>query len=188
MRKSIYIIVALLALALGQANAQRYLPSMRGIELRGGTVDGKLNGENIYTGLALSTYTKSGNRWVIGGEYLQKGYAYKDISIPLAQITGEGGYYFNFLSDGSKTFFLSLGTSLLAGYETSNWSEKLLFDGSTLQSSDSFIYGGAITLELECYLTDKVVLLLNTRERVLWGTPTGQFHTQYGIGIKFIIN
>ena len=68
-----------------------------------------------------------------------------------------------------QDFFLSLGTSLLADYESSNWSEKQLFDGSILQSRDSFIYGGAITLELECYLTDKVLLLLNTRERVLWG-------------------
>ena len=123
----------MLALAVGQANAQRYLPSMRGIELRGRTADGTLNGADFYTCEVLSTYTKSGNRWLFGSEYLQKGYAYKDITIPLAQITSEGGYYFNFLSDGSKTFFLSLGTSLLAGYETSNWSEKQLFDGSTLQ-------------------------------------------------------
>jgi len=76
----------------------------------------------------------------------------------------------------------------LAGYKTSNWSEKQLFDGSTLQGSDSFIKGGTITLEQECYLTDRIVLLLNTHERVLRGTPTGHFHTQDGTGIKFIIN
>lgn len=188
MRKIFFITALLLALFSGAVQAQRYLPSMRGVDLRFGAVDGKLNGENFYTGVAMSTYTKNGNRWVFGGEYLQKGYEYKDIIIPLAQFTAEGGHYFKLLSDGSKTFFLSFGTSVLAGYETSNWSEKRLFDGSTLQSKDAFIYGGALSLELESYLTDRIVLLINARERVLWGSPTGHFHTQYGIGLKFIIN
>ena len=58
-------------------------------------------------------------------------------------------YYMNFLSDRKKTFFLSLGLSALAGYETSNWGDKLLPDGSTLTDKDGFVYGGALTLELE---------------------------------------
>lgn len=136
MKRIFFITALLLALFSEAAQAQRYLPSMRGIDLRFGAVDGKLSGDNFYTGVAMSTYTKNGNRWVFGGEYLQKGYGYKDITIPLAQFTAEGGYYFNFLSDGSKTFFLSFGTSVLAGYETSNWSEKRLFYGSTLRSAE----------------------------------------------------
>ena len=51
-----------------------------------------------------------------------------------------------------------------------------------------FIYGGALTLELETYLTDRVVLLVNARERMLFGSDIGKFHTQVGIGLKFIIN
>ena len=53
---------------------------------------------------------------------------------------------------------------------------------------DCFIYGGALTLELEAYLTDRVALLLNARERALFGSDIGKFHTQVGIGVKFIIN
>lgn len=188
MRGYIILMVAFLALLSGQANAQRYMPGQRGVELRGGVVDGRLNGENFYTGAAISTYTKNGNRSVFGAEYLQKGYAYNDRTIPVAQFTAEGGYYANFLSNGSKTFFLSFGTSVLAGYETSNWSEKLLYDGATLRNKDAFLYGGAVTLELESYLTDRVILLINARERVLWGSSIGKFHIQYGIGIKIIIN
>ena len=120
MKRWLFIIVALLALT-GQANAQRYLPGMRGLELRGGLVDGIQKPLNYYTGIGLSTYTKNGNRWVFGAEYLSKEYAYKNISIPKAQITAEGGYYMKFLSDPSKTVFLSIGGSALAGYETSNW-------------------------------------------------------------------
>lgn len=63
-----------------------------------------------------------------------------------------------FLSDRQKTFFLSLGLSALAGYETSNRGYKLLPNGTTLLNKGCFIYGGALTLELETYLTDRVVL------------------------------
>ena len=108
-----------------------------------------------HIGAAYSVYTKNANRWVLGGEYLEKLYNYKDIKIPVQQFTAEGGYYLNFLSDRRKTFFLSLGLSALAGYETSNRDKKLLPDGSTLLDKDCFVYGGALTLELEAYLTDR---------------------------------
>ena len=187
MKKYLFVVVALLAL-VGQANAQRYLPGMRGVEFKGGFVDGIKKPTNYYVGVGLSTYTKNGNRWVFGAEYLSKQYGYKEWNIPKAQFTAEGGYYLKFLSDASKTFFLSLGGSALAGYETSRGGDKLLPDGATLQSKDAFIYGGAVTLELETYLSDKVVLLLNARERALWGSSIGHFHFTFGAGIKFIIN
>lgn len=57
------------------------------------------------------------------------------------------------------------------GYETVNGGKGLLFDGAVLKKHESFIYGGAVTLEAETYLSDKVVLLLRLRERVLWGVP-----------------
>jgi len=191
MRRLLFIILASLAL-IGQANAQRCLPKMQGICLTTGMADGFYNHTNLnetgyYFGAALSTYTKSSNKWVFGGEYLQKYNPYKDTRIPTTQFTAEGGYYYNFLSDAGKTFFLFFGGSALAGYETVNWGEKTLFDGSRLTNDDAFIYGGAVTLELESYLTDRIVLLLDARERCLWGGSTGHFHTQFGVGIKFIL-
>lgn len=187
MKKYLFIVVALLVLT-GQANAQRCLPGMRGIELRGGFVDGVQKPLNYYGSIALSTYTKHGNRWVFGAEYLNKNYEYKNMQIPKVQITAEGGHYLKFLSDPSKTFFLSIGGSALLGYETSRWGDKVLPDGATLLNKDAFIYGGAITLELETYISDRIVFLINARERVLWGSSIGHFHTQFGVGLKFIIN
>ena len=125
---------------------------------------------DFYTGIAMSTYTKHANRWVVGAEYLQKSYGYRDMQIPRAQFTLEGGYFLKFLSDPSKTFFLSIGGSALAGYETVNWGDKQLPDGSLLTTKDAFIYGGAVTLELESYITDRIVLLASIRERCLWGS------------------
>lgn len=194
MRRLTIILTLALCFALsGGANAQRQLSGMRGIQVTGGMVDGTYssktqNETGYYFGLAMATYAKNGNKWVFGGEFLQRYYPYRETRLPMNQFTAEGGYYYNFLSDPSKTVFFSLGSSALAGYETSNWGKKVLYDGSTLQNKDAFIYGGAITLEVETYLTDRIVLLLTGRERILWGSSTRHFHTQFGVGLKFIIN
>ncbi|MCC8036138.1 MAG: conjugal transfer protein TraO [Rikenellaceae bacterium] len=194
MKRVIIIMTLALCLALpGGAFAQRCLPGMRGIQVTGGMVDGiyssrQDNKAGYYFGAAMATYAKNCNKWVFGVEFLERYHPYREIRLPVSQFTAEGGYYLNILSDGSKTFFLNLGGSALVGYETVNRGEKKLYDGSTLRDKDSFIGGGAVTLEVEAYLTDKVVLLVTGRERVLWGNSTGHFHAQFGIGIKFIIN
>ncbi len=179
--------------AAGTVQAQRCLPGMQGIQVTGGMVDGfysasKKNELGYYFGLSMATYTKNANKWVFGAEFLNRYYPYKDERLPVNQFTGEGGYYLKFLSGHNKVLLFSLGGSALVGYETINWGEKTLFDGSTLRNKDKFLYGGAITLEMETYLSDRIVLLLTARERVLWGTSTGRFHTQFGLGLKFIIN
>ena len=184
MKRFLFIgILFVLCLHFNQAHAQRYLPGMKGLQVTAGMADGVHWNDNTdfayHIGAAYSVYTKNANRWVIGGEYLHKKYDYTDMQIPVEQFTAEGGYYLKFLSDRRKTFFLSLGLSALAGYETSN---------STLLDKDCFIYGGALTLELEAYLTDRVALLLNARERALFGSDIGKFHTQVSVGLKFIIN
>ena len=146
MRKYIAIIIASLALFTGQAHAQRCLPKMQGIEVRADMADGfNLGGKDggYSFGAALSTYTKKGNKWVFGGEYLLKNNPYKDTKIPVAQFTAEGGYYFKILSDARKIVFVYAGASALAGYEAVNWGKKVLHDGSTLHDRDAFIYGGA---------------------------------------------
>ncbi len=188
----IALILVLSLVLIGQAQAQRYLPGQKGVQVTGGFVDGfnlkNQDGQAFFGGIALSTYTKNGNRWVFGAEYLQKRYEYKNSLIPVSQITAEGGYYYKFLSDPSKTVFFSVGASAMAGYETINWGKELLFDGATITTEDNFLYGGAVNFEIETYLTDKLVLLLNVRERILLGSDINKFHTQVGVGIKFIIN
>ena len=191
MRAYIIALVASLALFAGQAHAQRYLPGMRGIEVKANLADGFRPGGNdggYSFGAALSTYTKKGNKWVFGGEYLMKDNPYKETKIPVAQFTAEGGYYFKVLSDARKIVFLYAGASALAGYETVNWGDRTLFDGSTLRDRDAFVYGGALTLDMEIYVADRIALLVNLRERCLWGGDTKKFHTQCGLGLKIIFD
>ena len=192
-RVSILLTLVLCLVFADQAHAQRCLPGMQGIQVRAGMVDGIYSSDldteaGYYFGAAVSTYAKRGNKWVFGAEFMERYYPYREVRLPVSQFTAEGGYYLKFLSDRSKTVLFYLGGSALAGYETSNWGEKTLYDGSTLRDDDAFIYGGAISLEMELYLADRIVLLLSGRERILWGNSTGHFHTQFGIGLKFIIN
>lgn len=190
--KRITLFIILSLTLIGQAYAQRYLPGQKGIQVTGGFIDGftleKKDGQAFFGGLALSTYTKNGNRWVFGTEYLQKNYEYKEKFLPVSQITAEGGYYMKFLSDPSKTFFFSVGVSAMAGYETINWGKELLFDGASITTEDNFLYGGAVSFEIETFLSDRFALLLNARERILFGSEINKFHTQLGIGFKIIIN
>ena len=120
MKRFVLLLVASLALCVGQADAQRCLPKMRGIELRGGMADGFYSHSNradagYCFGAAFATYTKGGDKWVFGGEYLQRYNPYKERRIPTAQFTAEGGFYYNFLSDARKIFFVYIGGSALAG-------------------------------------------------------------------------
>lgn len=192
MKRFLFLLVASLTLFTGAAHAQRALPGMRGIELRGGMADGFCTSASrdagYWFGVAMHRYTKHADKWVFGVEYLSRYYPYKQGRIPTAQFTAEGGYYYRFFADPSHTFLFYLGGSALTGYETVNWGDKRLHDGSTIRNRDRFLYGGAVTLEVEAYLTDRIILSLSGRERCLWGTTTGHFHTQYGIGMKFIIN
>jgi hypothetical protein len=183
----------MVCIAVPDIPAQRYLPGQKGLQATFGTVNGfNLNTESpdfaFPSGIAFSTYLKNGNRWLLGGEFLQKFYPYRDIRLPQAQFTAEGGYYYKFLSDAGKTVFFSLGASVLGGYETVNGDKKLLFDGATIENKNAFLYGGAITLESEIFLNDRIILLVNVRERFLEGSSIGKLNTVFGLGVKYIIN
>lgn len=99
MKARVLFLVTLLSVLLaGRAEAQRCLPKMRGIELKAG-----LNEADGYVlGAMLPSYAKGGDKWVYGVEYLKTAHPYRTKSIPAAQITAEGGYYYNFLSDAKK--------------------------------------------------------------------------------------
>ncbi len=189
--KRIILILAVTVMCAAYASAQRYLPGQRGIELSGGFVNGMkfkpTDGERFYANIAMSSYNKKGNHWVFGAEYLHRGFAYRETSVPVAQITAEGGHYINFLSDPSKTVFFSVGISAMVGYETLNWGKTEMYDGATITGKDGFIYGGAVSFEIETYLTDRLVLLIRARERALFGGAVGNFQFQLGAGIKIMI-
>jgi hypothetical protein len=188
MKKVIVLFIIMFCFVVPRLSAQRYLPGMRGLQLTTGSVNALNLKKGFHWDIAFSQYTKRADRWVFGAGYMQKKYPYKNFIIPQSQFTVDAGYYLKFLSDPRKTFFVSIGASVMAGYETINWDKKLLPDGATIHNGDTFLFGGALTLEMEAYLTDRYVLIANIRERLLSGSSVGKLNTQFGIGIKYIIN
>lgn len=193
--RTLYIITLISVLSLffiEQAQAQRYFPGLFGVQVKGGIVDGFSKGEGekqAYSfGIAFNTYTYSAHQWVFGAEYLEKSHAYKDRFIPIQQYTADVGYYHTLYAIPSKTCYFLIGLSGMAGYEEVNKGKKMLFDGASIESKSAFLGGAAATFEMETFLSDKFILTLTARERVLWGSTTGKFHFQLSAGVRFIIN
>lgn len=190
MKKAIFIIAAMLALFAGQAMAQRCLPGMSAVEIKADMADGFYTGKSRDCGYSLGVYYSvfkgNANTWSFGGEYLQTYKPYGENGrIPVAQFTGEVGYNLHIVSDYSQTFHLYGGISALGGYETVNWGKSILADGSMLLAKDAFIYGGAVTLSADFFLSDNIALGAQIKERFIFGNDTGHFKFQYGIHLKY---
>jgi hypothetical protein len=165
------------------AEAQRYLPGMRGVQVMGGLI--ARDGYYLHGG--YSWYTRHKNRWAGDAEYLQQNYTWETGNIPLAQFTVEFGFYKLLFSDQSKSFFTAVGLTALTGYETINWSKKALPNGAVITNADKWLYGATAAIELEYYLDDRYIFLATVKERMSGGSSVGMFHTQLGIGIKYIL-
>lgn len=180
-----YIFIFVLAvLSIMVAQAQRMLPKQKGVEINAGMLSKEVN-DNYYLNLTLTVNGKNGNYWMYGAEYTHQLSTYRDVKIPLETYTGEVGYSLRLLGDARKNISLNAGLTAVAGYETINRSETVLPDGSTILHSDNFVYGTGGRLSLETYLSDRFVLLLQGRARVLWGTDLKQFRPSAGIGLRF---
>lgn len=191
-KKVIIIVAAMLTLLGGRAMAQRCLPGMSAIEVRADMVNGFYTGNSRNCGydfgVFYSVFKGNANTWSFGGEYLQNYKPYGEKGrIPVAQFTGEVGYNLHIVSDYSQTFHLYGGVWVLGGYETVNWGKHTLSDGSTIRNGDAFIYGGALTLSADFYLSDRLALGAHVKERFVFGNDTGHFLTQFGVHVKLTI-
>lgn len=195
MQRILFILALAVTLFFGadKAYAQRDLPGQTGIQFTTGGVNHFLSwksggGRHYFTSLALTRTNRNRTHWLYGLDYQIKEYTYEGKAIPKAQFTGELGYFIPVLADKGRNVCLRVGLSALGGFETVNWGTSLLHDGATATNGDSFIYGGGLTAAFDVYLTDRIVFLLQVKERALFGTDAGNFHTQIGLGLRVIIN
>jgi hypothetical protein len=144
------------------AEAQRYLPGMRGIQVMGGLIER----DGYYLHGGYSWYTRHKNRWAGGAEYLQRNYAWEAGHISVAQFTAEFGFYKLLLSDMSKSFFTAVGITALTGYETVNWNTKRLPNGAIISNADRWLYGATAAVEFEYYLDDRYIFLATAKQRM----------------------
>ena len=169
--------------------AQRLIQGQRGVEVIGSVP--LIKGEKLFAkdnfgvGVLRSRYLKRENYTFVGIEYEQQNMPYRDYGIKLKDALLQVGYMHPILSDNGKNVFLYGGISALGGYEELNEDKKLLPDGATLLDRSRFVYGGAVHLSLECFLTDNVLLLLKGQGRMLFGTDVHRFRPALSAGLRF---
>jgi len=187
MKKVLFLLACAVATML-PAQAQRLIPKQKGIEVVGSLPMSK--GEKLFAkdnfgvGLSLPRYLKRENYAFLGVEYEQQNMPYREYGVKLKDALLHLGYMHPILSDNGKNVLLYGGVSALGGYEEINDDKPFLPDGAKLLDHSRFVYGGALHLSLECFLTDNVLLLLKGQGRVLFGTDVHQFRPALSAGGK----
>ncbi len=184
MKRHIYILMLLL-ISSQTVLAQRMLPRQKGLELNVGTLSNESPGRNYYLNIAAIVNGKNGNYKIWGVEYAHQYYQYKGLRIPHQTFSAEGGYSFYLIGDTYRNITLNAALTAIAGYESINKGEAVLFDGAKIVGEDNFIYGAGARLSFETYLSDNLVLLLQVRLKAFLGTDMEQFRTSVGIGLRF---
>lgn len=184
MKKYIYTVMLLLA-AIAITQAQRMLPKQKGLEVITGVLSDDKIGNDYYISVAMTVNGKNSNYQLWALEYTHQYHNYKDLRIPQETYTAEGGSSFFLLSDARKNITLNATITGVVGYESINRGETMLYDGAKIVSDDNFIYGTGGRLTFETYLSDRFVLVLQGRTKVLWGTDLKQFRPSAGVGLRF---
>ena len=188
MKKVLFLLACAVATML-PAQAQRLIPKQKGIEVMGSLPIVK--GEKLFVkdnfglGLSLTRYLKRENYAFMGMEYEQQNMPYRDYGVKLKDALLHLGYMHPLFSDNGKNVLIYGGISALGGYEEINDDKPFLPDGAKLLDRSRFVYGGALHLSIECFLSDNVLLLLKGQGRILFGTDVHHFRPAVSAGIRF---
>jgi hypothetical protein len=183
MKKYIYTMMFVF-IGITIAQAQRMLPKQKGLEVNAGTLSDDYPGRNYYLNIGMTLNGKNGNYQLWALEYTYHYDAYKNLRLSQETYTAEGGYSFFLLGDTRKNITLNGAITGVLGYESINCGETLLYDGAKILTEDNFIYGAGGRLSFETYLSDRFVLILQGRTKVLWGTDLEQFRPSAGLGLR----
>ena len=189
-KKIILSVCAAVAMAFSlPSHAQRLIPKQKGIEVMGSVplVKGEkfFAKDNFGVSVSLTRYLKRENYSFVGVEYEQQNMPYRDYGIKLKDALLQVGYMQPIISDNGKNVLLYGGISALGGYEEINDDKPFLPDGAKLLDRSRFVYGGALHLSIECFLSDNVLLLLKGQGRILFGTDVQHFRPAVSAGIRF---
>lgn len=188
MKKYLFLLACAVATML-PAQAQRLIPKQKGIEVIGSLPI--IKGEKLFAkdnfglGLSLTRYLKRENYSFLTVEYEQQNMPYRSYDVKLKDAFVHLGYMQPIVSDNGKNVFAYAGISALGGYEEINDDKPFLPDGAKLLDRSRFVYGGALHLSIECFLSDNVLLLLKGQGRILFGTDVQHFRPAVSAGIRF---
>ena len=171
--------------AITAVQAQRMLPRQKGLEIGAGLLSSDEPGRNYFLDLLLTVNGRNGGYWIWGAEYTHQYADYKTLQIPLETYLGEVGYSLRLLGNTRKSINVNAAVTGVGGYEAINRGKAKLNDGAVVQNKEGFVYGAGGRLSFETYLSDRFVLVLQGKAKVLWGTDLGQFRSAAGLGLRF---
>ena len=169
--------------------AQRLIPRQLGIELIASVP--LIKGEKVFSkehwgaGVSLTRYLKRASYAFLLAKYEVQRLAYRDYDVPMRDMLLQVGYMHPLLSDRGKNIFTYLGVSALGGYEELNEEKSLLPDGATLLDRSRLVYGGAVHSSVECFLSDRLLLVLKAQGRLLLGFDLHRFRPALALGLCF---
>ena len=170
------------------ANAQRLIPKQQGIEVIASVP--LIKGEKVFSkehwgaGVSLTKYLKRASYAFLLAEYEVQRLAYRDYDVPMRDMLLQLGYMQPLLSDRGKNIFTYLGLSALGGYEELNEEKSLLPDGATLLDRSRLVYGGVVHSSVECFLSDRLLLVLKAQGRLLLGSDLHRFRPALALGLR----
>ena len=83
-----------------------------------------------------------------------------------------------------KNLFVCAGISALGGYEELDRGRTFLPDGARLLDRSGFVYGGAVHLSMELFLTDGLLLLVKAQGRLCFGSDVNLFRPALSAGFR----
>lgn len=175
-------------LASHEAVAQRMVRGPVGFEVGAGVFDARSPLEDFSLNAALVIYGSGGNYQRYGLEYAQRQYRYQDLRVPYESYILEASYSLQLLGNPARILALNAGLGAVGGYESFNRGKREFPDGARLLDKDGILYGVRGMASLEAYLSDCLVLVVQGRCTVLWGTSAGQFRPVSVIGIRYNLN
>ena len=172
MKKCLFLLVCVVVMGT-PSYAQRLIPGQKGMEITGSLP--VINGEKLFrkdhfgVGISFTRYLKSENYTFLAAEYEQQDIAYRSYRV---------------LSDGGKNLFVCAGMSALGGYEELYRGRTFLPDGARLLDRSGFVYGGAVHLSMELFLTDSLLLLVKAQGRLCFGSDVHLFRSAFSAGFR----
>lgn len=165
--------------------AQRMVPGQKGVEVTTGVLSKANIPKEYFISIGFTIHAKAGNYNLISFEYNHQLFPYKNREIPLESYFLEGGYSFRLIEIMKGFINFNIMPSVVVGYEQINKGNEQLEDGALIISKDSFLYGGASTLSVETYFSDKIIFLLKGKVKVVKGSDLEVLRPGVGVGFRF---
>ena len=194
MKTVVLILFLLFSIA---ADAQRYLPGQRGLQVTMGFVGGPGKGNNhgAIAGIAGSVYTKKKAHWVVGLDYEKQKSNFEKFT---NQYNSElyllnANYHALLVKTYDHIFFASVNIGAEGGYHYVNGGNKQVsaspdFD-KTFSKTGAFAYGVNAGVETEMFLSDGVAFIVSAKRKLLFNTiDLPKMQTTVSAGIKLIRN